>query len=66
MTSCVAVSKSFVSKLPSPADGALMPPRSNLNAATCLPDEKKAAEQARTTKTLSELRSRNAASPPLD
>ena len=38
LTSCVAVSKSFVSKLPSPADGVLMPPRSNLNAAACLPD----------------------------
>lgn len=50
MTSCVAVSKSFLSKLPSPADGALMPPRSNLNAAACLPDDRKAAEQARATK----------------
>lgn len=65
MTSCVAVSKSFVSKLPSPADGVLMPPRSNLNAATCLPDEKKAAEQARATK-IPEPRPRKAASPPLD
>lgn len=62
MTSGVAVSKSFVSKLPSPADGVLMPPRSNLNAATCLPDEK-AAEQARATRF---LRARKAASPLLD